>query len=53
MPYDIVLPSSVYSLIEEAQEHNIVNDLTVLNNCIKVGNYYIPISRILFIKEIS
>ena len=52
MAYDIVLPSRVYSLIEQAQEHNVVSTLEVLNNCIKVGSFYIPLSSILYIKEI-
>jgi len=53
MPYDIYLPPEIFSHIEGASGVNRVNNLEVLNNSIKVGNYYIPISRILFIKEIS
>lgn len=52
MPYEIHLPPRVYSNIEDAKNINIVESLTVQNNSIKVGNYYIPMSSILFIKEI-
>jgi len=53
MAYEVWLPSCVYSKIPGAYERNIVSSLEVLHDCIKVGNYYIPISMVLFIEDIS
>jgi len=52
MAFDIYLPSKIYSKIPEATEVNRVQNLTVLDNTIKVGNWYIPIAQILCIKEV-
>jgi len=53
MGYNIYLPARIYSLIEGAKPINYVESLNVVNNCINVGNYYIPISSILFIQEVE
>ena len=52
MAYEIYLPASIYSIIEEAKPVNTVNTLDIVNNCVNVGNWYIPIANILAIKEV-
>jgi len=52
MSYEIWLPANIYSHINGVEEKNIVESFEVVNNCIHVGNYYIPLSNVLFIKNL-
>ena len=52
MAYEIHLPTKVYSRIIGASAVNTVESLEVVNGCIHVGNWFVPISNIICIKEV-